>query len=52
MTLGKTLGSEVGSRRGPTDVLLGGNGDGKPEDSCLGETLGVGSYDFFFGGSG
>ena len=39
MALGTTLGAEVGSRRGPADVLLVGNGNGKPDDSCLGEKM-------------
>ena len=38
ISLGTTMGAELLSRRGPTDVFLGGNGDGKYEDSCLVET--------------
>ena len=45
------LGAEVGSRRGPTGMFLGRNGNGKPEDSCLGDTMGVGSSDIYFGDS-
>ena len=45
MSLGKIMGEEVGSRRGTTDEFLGRNGDGKSEDSCLGETMGEGSSD-------
>ena len=40
MVLGTTLGAEVGSRKGSTDVFSGVNGDAKPEDSCLGVTMG------------
>ena len=52
MALGTTLVSEVGARRGPTDVFLRVDYDGKPEDSCLGETIVVGSYGVSFGVSG
>ena len=33
-------------------MILVGNGYDKPEDSCLGETMGVGSHDVGLGGSG
>ena len=52
MSLGTTLGAELGDRRVPTNVFLGGNSDGKPEDSCLWETARVGSYDFSLVGLG
>ena len=39
MALVVTLGAVVISRRGTTDVFWGGNGDGKPEGYCLGETM-------------
>ena len=32
-------------------MFLGRNGNGKPEDSCLGDTMGVGSSDIYFGDS-
>ena len=52
MSLGTTLGSELGDRRVPTNVFLGGNSDGKTEDSCLWETVRVGSYDVSLVGLG
>ena len=33
-------------------MFSGENSDGKPEDSCFGETMGVGYSDVFFSGSG
>ena len=52
MALRTTLGAEVVSRRVTTDVLLVGNGNGKPEDYYLGETMGVDSFDVGLSGSG
>ena len=52
MGLGTTMREEIGSIRGPTDVFLGGNGDGKTEDSCLGETMVEVSSDVCLCGSG
>ena len=52
MALGTTLGVEVGSRRGSTDVLSGGNGAGKIGYYSMGEIMvSVPSY-VFSGGSG
>ena len=48
----KTLGSEVGSRRGSTGVFSRRDGDGKPEYSWVGETMLAGSSDVFSCGSG
>ena len=48
MALGITLVREVGSRRDPADVFLGGNSYRKHEDCCLGEKMGSGSSDVCF----
>ena len=45
MELGITLGAEVGARRVPNNVFLVRNGDGKPEESCLEDIMGLGYSD-------
>ena len=52
MALGTTLGESLVSIIVPSDVFLGGNGDGKTEDSCLGETMVEVSSDVCLCGSG
>ena len=52
MTLGGTLGSEVGTSRGSTNVFSRGTGGGELEDSLMGDTMVSGPSHVFLGGSG